>query len=902
MHIKYRGRMAASVLSVVAAAGVLLASVCAATAQIQPGQTFPLVDGGKQAVIVTGGLFKQARLAWRYVGDYPPVGAPTAVDAQAARLQTNIASSTGRTLTIVPESEYKPVDGQPVIYLGATKKAQELFGDRLKEVDTDAYVIHVTPDFVVLAGNVDFAVYDFLSTYLGIDQYIVTELFTVLPKHDRVSVPVETRFEVPAFFSRALNCFRDGKTYRLHGGVGRYAFHHNIGEKFLLGAQFPDHPEYFAWVDGKRIPCTGSRTPNPCVLNSNVIDIVTKYCQGIFDKQPQVLSASLAMNDSFRYCQCEFCKPLQGKGRSLVVGGNTTGVSDYWYTFQNAVAKRIQVSHPGRFIGTLAYAFTDNPPTFTVERNILPYIADSSADWGHIEERNRDLERSQVWIDRVDRVGLYEYMYGGAYMVPRLFTRNLAARLRPVAAKRPGSGFYAEIGEGGRGFDGPKLWMAERLLWNPNQDIDALMTRWCKGCFGPAAAPMKAYFDGLEAALDKGAARVKPTGILYGYRNEEQFALYLPEDFPPLWKSLDEARAAVGGDPLLLQRIDYFASCLKISDILVQRYHAGDEAMALIKKKAAPGEVLASLLKNEPQWPRVEIWRDISQLQAKDLLRVGSGPEGGRVALIMEYVLEGSAWPAIVERAAKGNADAAGLRQAAREALDRLVVAGQDADPAAATRLQELREAATRVAAAKRTAKPPVIDGNPDEACWTWNGQKPWFMRNTGMPLGGATDFALAYDDRNLYIALRCGDQDVGEYASIEQKQGEALKAYGFDTKRTPSVHVFIDLPPAAAGSAPKMPPYQVVPNVFGGLWEKYKAVASHKTSWNPEKGEWQVEMAIGWENLQVKPAESRLLRLNVVRHMHNQWNRNVGGWYLSREVVRSREAQANERGWLVLE
>jgi hypothetical protein len=51
-----------------------------------------------------------------------------------------------------------------------------------------------------------------------------------------------------------------------------------------------------------------------------------------------------------------------------------------------------------------------------------------------------------------------------------------------------------------------------------------------------------------------------------------------------------------------------------------------------------------------------------------------------------------------------------------------------------------------------------------------------------------------------------------------------------------------------------------------------------------------------------VNPAASRLLRLNVVRYMHNLWNRNTGGWYLSREVVRAREAQANERGWLVLE
>jgi hypothetical protein len=35
---------------------------------------------------------------------------------------------------------------------------------------------------------------------------------------------------------------------------------------------------------------------------------------------------------------------------------------------------------------------------------------------------------------------------------------------------------------------------------------------------------------------------------------------------------------------------------------------------------------------------------------------------------------------------------------------------------------------------------------------------------------------------------------------------------------------------------------------------------------------------------------------------VHSLWNKAVGGWYLSRVVVRNREAQPNERGWLVLE
>jgi hypothetical protein len=537
-----------------------------------------------------------------------------------------------------------------------------------------------------------------------------------------------------------------------------------------------------------------------------------------------------------------------------------------------------------------------------VERNILPYIADSSADWGHAEERERDLERVRVWIERVDRIGLYEYMYGEAYLVPRLFSRNLAARLRPVAAKCPGSGFYAEFNTGGRGFDGPKVWMAERLLWNPEQDVDALMTRWCTGCFGPAAAPMKGYFESLEASLDKGAARAKPTGILFGYKSEQQFDLYLPEDFPPLWKLLDEARTLAGGDPVILARIDYFSSCLTISEILVRRHHALAEAAGLMKQKATAVEVLASLLRNEKHWPRDEVWRSISELQRTDYLRVGDGPESSRAVQAMEYVLDNGAWPAVARLAAAGNGSVADLRRESLEAIEQLVTKADVAEPAAAARLEELRAASARIASANRAETPPVIDGRVDEACWKWNGQQPWFMRDSATPFPFPTDFAMAYDDRHLYVAVRCGGQEVDAYDGPLQKYGEVMRTYGCDTKRTPSVHVHLDMAAGPDGAAATMPPYQVVPNAYGGLWENRKAVAARAATWNPERKQWQVELAIDWEQLGVQPAAGRVLRLSVARYVNSLWSKAVGGWYLSRVVVRNREAQPNERGWLVLE
>ena len=835
-------------------------------------EAFPLVDGETQAVVVTGSQGKGERLAWRYVGDYPPRSVPATAQAYAERLRDDIVKSTGRRLRIVSEQAYKPATDGPAIYLGATKQTRELFGDRLKEIDSDGYVIHVTPTFAVLAGNMEYVLYDFLSSYLGIDQYIPNELFSIVPKHERVMIRPETRVELPAFLSRCFNCYRDGRTWRLHAGNGRYDFHHYIGQRFMLASQFPNNPEYFGLWMGKRVPCTGSSTPNPCVLNPDVIDIVTEHCRERFDKQPHRLSASLGMNDSYKYCQCERCKPLQGRTHSIKIEGKTTHASDYWYTFLNQVARRVRETHPDKYIGTIAYCRTEHPPNFPVERNILPFICDSSGAWGNAADRKHDLGQVAAWLERVDRIGLYEYLYGKGYSIPRIYTRHLAEKLKHVAEKCPGSGFYAEV-QYGRGFDGPKLWITERLLWDPTQDPSQLLGRWCQSCFGPAAESMKAYFEAVEQDYAEGAARVKASGNMYGYRRESQFDLMLPDDFPPLWKLLDEAKTKAADNPLILERIDYFTSCLTISEAVVKRHHAHAAAAKLMKEEAAPADVLAALLDGEKDWPRLELWRHVFQLQRKDARHVGSIVDSSRAVELMEYVLDRSVWQEIERLLGEGERGVDKLRDTSVKALDKLASQIPVEGPAAGKRLETLRDASRRIAGAKRAATPPVIDGRPEDACWRWNTEETWFVRNSALPFPYATDFAFAYDDKYLYVALRCRDQSHDSYDFYLEQHGDKARTRGFrSANQTPSVELYLDFA--------DRPGAEFIANVYGGLLEKgIEAVESYKTVWDAAANEWRTEMAISWKKLKVNPAASPYFRLNLVRYGRNQWGRNAGSW-----------------------
>jgi hypothetical protein len=528
-----------------------------------------------------------------------------------------------------------------------------------------------------------------------------------------------------------------------------------------------------------------------------------------------------------------------------------------------------------------------------VERNIIVYICDNRADWCNPAEKTKDLETIDAWLERVDHVGIYEYLYGMGFSVPRLYTRALAEFLRHVGGKRPGSGFYAEV-YSNHGLDGPKPWIVEKLLWNPNQDVDALMTQWAAACFGPAAEPMKKYFDGLEEAWMRNGARVKPAGILWGFRQERQYDMFRPEDLPPLWKLLGEAKSKAGTDETVRQRIDYFAATFKISDAMVREYHAFAEAAQLTKDKAAPDQALAALLRHAPEAPAFNVESQIvNEVWAKFPCAFSGNGQPQRAMQARHYICESGPWQILRARLDAGERNPATLARQTADGLLKLAPAGYEKDAVSKAAVDTLRRMADRVAGARRAAQPPAIDGNPDEPCWAWVDQNPWPLLNSGGPAAYRTQFAWAYDDQHLYLALRCFDQ-AARYAE-KLDPAKALSPGG-----APGTYPSIGVELAPDARDAQRPLYQLTLSMKGGTWEnEIKALASSKTAEaGPET--WQAELAFTWSALGVDPKKTPALRLNLRRNIRTRFDPSVSAWYATYRPDKMVPAPAS-RGWLVL-
>ncbi|MBI5517885.1 MAG: hypothetical protein HY909_29205 [Deltaproteobacteria bacterium] len=105
-----------------------------------------------------------------------------------------------------------------------------------------------------------------------------------------------------------------------------------------------------------------------------------------------------------------------------------------------------------------------------------PLVEATAADVVRRFNRFPELFHLDRWAMLSRRLGLYEYLYGQGFLVPRIYTSRLQRGLITIY-ERGGRMFLGET-TAGWAFDSVKLWSLARLLWDRFEDPSALRTEW----------------------------------------------------------------------------------------------------------------------------------------------------------------------------------------------------------------------------------------------------------------------------------------------------------------------------------------------------------------------------------------------------------------------------------------
>lgn len=378
----------------------------------------------------------------------------------------------------------------------------------------NGFTIQSSGDQIVIAGGsprgVIYGVMELLERW-GIRFF--TDDITRIPKQEKLVVPIMDLTVIPSFSYRevAINDLRNyellthlrltGPVWSSGKGGEKYGIHRTFGGS--MGHSFLDlcppkkfqqeHPEFFSLVDGKR---QGGQI---CLTNKDLPVVIAEELKKRMRSNPAKYW-HVSQMDNHDYCRCLACQELADKEGAL---------SGPLVHFINKIADLIKEEFPDRVLVTFAYTYNAKPPRYVNARDNVavqycPIAADrlrSLASKDAPPVNHEQVEFLRGWDLVSTELHIWDYVsdftQGGCFKpFPDYYTwadnlrlyRDLGATL--VFLQGAYNTDYAE-------FSGLRHYVLAKLLWDVDQDPEALIREFCEGVYGVHADLVQAYMHAV---------------------------------------------------------------------------------------------------------------------------------------------------------------------------------------------------------------------------------------------------------------------------------------------------------------------------------------------------------------------------------------------------------------------
>ena len=345
------------------------------------------------------------------------------------------------------------------------------------------------------------------------------------------------------------------------------AFAHTFAQ--LLPPQlFDAHPEWFGQRAGRR-----RRDAQPCLTNPAVLAAITAAARAWLVANPRASVVSISQNDDYEFCECGPCTVAMkrfGAASGLVLA------------FVNAVAADVARDHPRVVIETLAYQWTEAPPSNRPGPNVRVLFAALGRCFSHgLDECERNSAiagRLRGWTALGGDVHVWHYGTNLASFFRPLpdfdaLSADLGAlRLRGVTGvfvegsyPRGGGGDMAEL----------RAYILARLLWNPGRAVWPLIDEFVDAVFAEAAPFVASW---LRALHDEVRGASVHAGVFDGPR-AAYFSAHLLERGAHLFDAAESAVRDAGA----LRRVE--GARLPLDMTRAERMLSCDPARAALLRK-----------------------------------------------------------------------------------------------------------------------------------------------------------------------------------------------------------------------------------------------------------------------------------------------------------------------------
>lgn len=289
----------------------------------------------------------------------------------------------------------------------------------------------------------------------------------------------------------------------------------HIFSSLLDDGLFRKHPEYFAMVNGKRIPQKNARRQwqaQPCATNPEGLKIMGDALVKMLRDNPGAERLLILNNDTGGWCECAECAKL---------GDEDSSANRFW-NIANSLAERARAAIPGLLADVHGYQNFQAPPTKItplegVGVNICVhhrcYV--HSMNDPHCEYNERYREILGAWKEKkVKSLGTYEYtncLPGWGYLpLERILAEDITFYHRTGFSKYtdevlPLDGFSRGKPMPETPYRGSILahYIQAVFLWNPDEDFNSVYEDAISRLYGEAYPAMKKYRNLLRQCYER---------------------------------------------------------------------------------------------------------------------------------------------------------------------------------------------------------------------------------------------------------------------------------------------------------------------------------------------------------------------------------------------------------------
>jgi len=495
--------------------------------------------------------------------------------AAANDLQSYVKKICGVTLPIVKTG--KKVNGC-AIYIGQNELTSA--EDKVSaKSDPDTMVKNVRNGNIFINGYtntaISWGVYTMLQEDLGVRWFAPTEDWEYYPKAAKpgeLVIDVKSKIYKPTISPRtwpghfntpALREWCTRQRVMVNEVRRKASFANNIFRIFPPAKYAKDHPEYYPLINGERyIPKANESKWRPCESNPDVQRVVVEHIRKYFDTHPYTDSFSLGLDDVFHLCQCPGCMAMDSSPDDM----KNVKYSSRHYKFVNIIAKEVAKTHPDRFIGTLIYSPTLQPPVDVpkMEDNVCAYITQDASLWKDPAQRKKDMALTAEWAKRVKYLSRYEYI-GLSCVTPRYYPHLLDEALR-FDLKHNFVGMYQEVCTV-LPIHAPMVWALSELEWDASRSVDSLLDEFMTKMYGESAAEMKEFFNFLEKCW---ITNKLATWVFNDLKAQAE--VMTVEELRTAHKILDKAMQKTT-DPMTRKRIQTTIDGLRYGGFVIEEYN-----------------------------------------------------------------------------------------------------------------------------------------------------------------------------------------------------------------------------------------------------------------------------------------------------------------------------------------